>query len=258
MPAAGERGQPPDVDADQPGKELGLDVAEHRELCRQVLDGAVPLAQLDAGKSRRQRRLGLDGLRRRHEAVTAQRLRQGLRAGRDVRAGLVNFGCVAAFHLRKTLDGELPDCIRSGHFIQAPECGGCDVQVVVTERGLTLGAEDVAAGGTPGAGSGPVGFLNLDDATARKLVQVAAHGGGRETQQVTKFGGTDRAMFQHRIEDTVAGAFVSIVRLGGTPSRGSRRHRHLRGVGRRPVRGAVRRKPRRRGDTHGIHNTIMS
>ena len=58
---ARQGGEPPHVDADQPGKDLGFSIAENRELRCELLDGAVTLAQLDAGKRCRQRRLGFDG-----------------------------------------------------------------------------------------------------------------------------------------------------------------------------------------------------
>jgi hypothetical protein len=39
-----------------------------------------------------------------------------------------------------------------GQFAEALERQGGNVQVVVTERGLALGAEHIAAGGAPGTG----------------------------------------------------------------------------------------------------------
>ncbi len=72
--------------------------------------------------------------------------------------------CVAAFHLGEAFDGELPHRVGSGHFAEALQRQGGDVQVVVAERGLALGAEDVAACGAAGAGAGAGDALDLDHA----------------------------------------------------------------------------------------------
>ena len=74
--------------------------------------------------------------------------------------------CVAAFHLTEAFDGELPHGVGSGHFAEALQRQGGDVQVVVAERGLALGAEHVAACGAPGSGAGAGGALDLDHPVA--------------------------------------------------------------------------------------------
>ena len=60
MPPAGQRGEAAHVNAYQAGENFSFHVAEHRELGSQLLNGAVPLAELDAGECTGKGRLGFN------------------------------------------------------------------------------------------------------------------------------------------------------------------------------------------------------
>ena len=132
--SARQRGEAPHVDADQPGKGLGFSIAENRELRCELLDGAVPLAQLDAGERCRERRFGFNGGCGGHETVTAQRCGQCLRPCGDIRSGGVDLRRVAAFHVGKALDGELPDRVGSGDLAKALQGQAGNIKVVIAKR----------------------------------------------------------------------------------------------------------------------------
>ena len=161
----------------------------------------------------------------------------------------VENGSVAVFHLGKAFDGELPHCFGSGHLAKALQRNGGDVEVVVAERGLPLRAEDVATrrSARPRACAGNA--LDLDDAVAGQVVQVAADGGRSEAEKVTELGGTDGTVLQDGVTHAVPRALVSVGRM----HRCEGRRRHL-----RHPRRALPGKGGRGRWAHGIHNTIMS
>jgi hypothetical protein len=84
---------------------------------------------------------------------------------------------------------------------------------------------------------------------AGKVVQVAAHRGWREAEQVSELGGTDGAMLQHGVQHAVPGTLIGVGRMHRRDGRGGRLRRAC---------GTVPGKGSRRRGAHGIHNTIMS
>ncbi|GIU57834.1 hypothetical protein NicSoilC12_35830 [Arthrobacter sp. NicSoilC12] len=207
------------------------------------------------------------------EPVAAQRRGESLGAGRDVRSGLLDLRRVAALHVGEPLDGELPYGLGAGRLAESAQRHGGDVEVVVAQVRLALGAQDVAAGGPSGAGTGAGNPLDLDHSRAREVVQVAAHGGRSEAQEVAEFGCADGSVFQHRVQDAVARALFGVVRVGaGGRGNGVRNGRHVcpgrpdaRGTGPGRDRGSSGSGRRASGHSgsrhrgaHGIHNTIMS
>ncbi len=83
MLAVGERGQALDVDSEQARERVGLGVTELRELGRDVLHRAMPLAQLHTGQGRAlSNRSGGGG-----ESVRDQCRRKCVRTDSDVIAG---------------------------------------------------------------------------------------------------------------------------------------------------------------------------
>ena len=120
-------------------------------------------------------------------------------------------GRVAALHVGEPLDGELPHGLGAGRLAEPAQRHGGDVEVVVAQVRLALGAQDVAAGGPSGAGAGAGHPLDLDHAGAREVVEVAADGGRGEAQEVAEFGGADGSMLQHGVQDAVTRTLFGVV-----------------------------------------------
>ncbi len=248
VPAAGQRGEPADVHAHEPGKDLGLHIAKHREPGSELLDGAVPLAQLNTGKGGRERRLGFDGGCGGNEIIAAQGLGQRFGAVCNVRSGFVDLRRVAALHVSEALDGEGPHGVRARHFLELLEgkCG--DIEVVVAQARLTLRAEDITACGTACPCAGPGHTLDFDHTGTGQMVQVPPHGRRREAQQVPELGGADRSVLQDGGQDPVPGALIGVShRTGGRPATvcGS-------------LGGSLPGKGHSSSIAHGIHNTMLS
>lgn len=239
MATTGQGGKPAYVHSHQPREDFRFDVAENREAGGELLDGAVALAELHAGKRRGQGCLGLDGGGGCHEVVAAEGGRQGGGAVPDVRTGFFHFGRVAPFHVREPLLGERPYGVGAGHLLQLLEGKCCNVQVVIAQAGLALRAEDVAACGPAGTCSRLGNPLDLDNAGPGQVVEVAPDSGRGEPKHVPQLGRTDGTVFQDGSKDPVPGALVGVRhRTGRSGTRPGNRHS-----------GSV---------GHGIHNTIMS
>lgn len=243
-----KRGKTAYVNAYETGEQFGLHIAKDGELGGELLDGAMALAQLDAGQSCRQRGLGLDRSGGRHEAIPAQRRGQCLRLGSDVGSGQCDLRRVAAFHPGETFDGERADCFFAGHCLELLKGEGGDIEVIVAKAGLALRAEDVAAGGTPSAGAGLGHALDLNNTAAVQMIKMPAYRSGRETEHVTELRRADRPVLKDSTENPIARTLVGV------------RHRHSGHVA--AVSGGTRRSvPGKRHSSsigHGIHNTIMS
>ena len=125
--AVGDGGESLDVPAEQSGEDLGLGLAQLRELGRDVRDRAVVLAQLVADRRGRDRR----GV-----AVVAQRLGQHL--GAIARApALGSELAVAGLELGGAAAGELGDRVVAGRLAQEAQRAGGEVVVGLDERVAT-------------------------------------------------------------------------------------------------------------------------
>jgi hypothetical protein len=138
MSPAGQRGEAAHVNAYQAGENFGFHVAEHRELGSELLNRAVALAELDAGKGSGEGRLGFNGSGGRDVAVPREGRGQGPRPCSDVSPGCFDFRRIAAFHIGETLDGELADSFGTSRILELLECRAGNVQIVIAEARLAL------------------------------------------------------------------------------------------------------------------------
>ena len=212
----GERPQPLDVNAEQARERVGLGVTKRRELGCDVLNRAMPLAQLHTG----QRRAHSDRSGRGRETIGSQCPRQGLRAGGNVLTRSGELRGIPRFELGNAPAGELAHGVGTGVFGQKAQRRGGHVVVVAVQAGVTGLGQDVCAGRptTTGATSGG-GLTLLDGALFGKQVEVTADRGGRQTQTRAEGGRGERAMLGDRLLDPVPGARAETVRFGVGPVR---------------------------------------
>ena len=179
--AVGERRQALDVDSEQARERVGLGVTELRELCCDVLHGAMPLAQLHAGQGRALS----DGSGGGGEPVRDQCGRECVRADSDVIAGGGQLRGIAFFELGAAFAGELAHRVGAGVVGKKPQrrCG--DVVVVTAHTGVTGRGKDVCAGGpaataTRATSSGRLTLL--DGPLLGERVEVTADSGRCQAQ----------------------------------------------------------------------------
>ena len=141
--AVGDGGEPLDVGAEQAREELGLDLAEHRELGGDVRDRAVVLQELVAGVDRpHRRRVAVDG-----EGLDERLDRASLRV-------LLAVLPEPALDLVEALTGELPDGVRAGDRGEPAEGGDREVVVGLAELGAARVRQDEdLRGPAPAAGA---------------------------------------------------------------------------------------------------------
>ena len=229
MSPAGQCGQTPDVYPQQAGENFGFTVAKDREISGQLLDGAVPLAQLDRQHG------AVRGLGAHHrggpdKAVLIQGLRQCLGPRLDGLPGSFDHGTVPSFHVFVTLACELRYGVRAGNAAQHTERPACYVKIVIAQFRLALPAEDVFASRPPGAGGGIGYHFDLDESAAGQGIKVAADRSWREAEAIAELSGTDGTVFQDCAQHPVPGTLLGFRGLGARNSR----------------------------VVHGIHNTIMT
>ena len=188
-----------------------LGLAERGELRGDVLDGAVPLAQLDAGE-RAGARLA-DGAGGCREAVGVQGLDQGSRTVGDAATGLLEPVGVALLEGGDAVRGELlHGALAAGAAQEAQRVTG-EVVVVADKRPVTaLGEHPRLRGPAPAAGAG--GLAGLDQPLGVQGVDLAAHGGLGEAEPVDQGGDADRPLLAHDAQDPVAGARLEDVGAG--------------------------------------------
>lgn len=203
MVALGERGEPLDVGADEPGEGLGLCLAQLGHLLGDVLHRAVALAQLDAGQS-----VVADGADRGRVPVAAQGAHEGLRPLGRMGSGGLHHVDVALLETGRAGAGEGVDGVVSRAVAQ--EAHRLDRHVVVVGGQLLvpgLGNDPLACWSSPAALAGGA-LPGLDGTLGRELVEMAAHAGRGQAQVVSEAGGRDRPPLADRREDPVAGPRV--------------------------------------------------
>jgi hypothetical protein len=164
---------------EQSRERFGLNVAEHRELGRDMQNWAMPLAQLHT--SHGQARAGRPN--RRCETVSAQYRRQCLRADAHISTRRGQLCGIPSLQLCATFTGELAHGIRTGVFCKKAQRRGGHIGIVTTHPGMTSLRENVRAGRPATAttsGRGELAFL--DGALLGEQVKVTAYGGGRQPQ----------------------------------------------------------------------------
>src|SRR5215207_6962478 len=201
--AVGDRGQALDVGAEQPGKDLGLGLAELGELLGHVGDGAVVLAQLLP-------RCGCRGAGRGGVAVGRQRLGKGF--GPATGRGAGDPVAVAALELGDPLPGERGDRLAAAPLLDEAQRAGGEVVVGLVELVATGGCEHEQAGRTaPAADRGGAWRALLDQAVGQQGVQVAPHGRRGEAQGRGEAGGGGGAGLEDGARDPVAGRVLQRV-----------------------------------------------
>ena len=195
MVSAGEGREALDVHPEQAGEGVGLGLAEGRELGGDVLDGAVPLAQLDAGEP-----AGADGSGRGGEAVLAQRLDERLGARGGVVAGGGEAGGIPLLEGADAAAGEVADGSRTGVRLEVAQHLDGERVVVGLERAVPGVGHDVGAGGTTTAAAAAGGLVRHDGALLDEGVEVAADRGRRQVEVAPELGGRDRAVGGDHVE----------------------------------------------------------
>ncbi len=189
-----------DVRAEQAGEDLGLGLAELRELLGDVRDGAVVLAQLlphgcaAPGRARRG-----------SVTVAGQGLGQGLRAAGDTAVcGSVDDRPVARLELGDPLPGERGDGLAATGLLDEPQRAGGEVVVGLVE-GVAAGlGHREQPGRAPAAadGGGPRLAL-LDQAVGQQGVEVAADGRRGEAHLERQGGGGGGTVLEDGPRDAV-------------------------------------------------------
>ena len=177
----GEGRQALDVNSEQTRERVGLGVTELRELGRDVLNGAMALAQLHTG----QRRALSDRSGGRGETVHDQCRRERVRAGRDVITSRGELRGIALFELGAALAGELAHRVGTGVLGKKLQRRGSHVVVVTVHACVTGRGQDVCAGGpatTASGGPSGGGLMLLDGALLGEQVEVTADRRGRQAK----------------------------------------------------------------------------
>ncbi len=202
MGAAGQGGQPLDVDAEQPGDRLGLGVAELGELLGDPAHRAVTLAELDAGEPAGADRPGGGG-----EAVLGQGLDEEVGPGDDVVAGRRR-GASAYRPSRPPTRSLAKSATAAGPACACEVAQRLDRELVVVgrERAVAALGDDVGAGGaTPAAGvSRTTRVVLVDGAVVGQGVEVAADGRGGQPEEPADLGRAHRSVLGHGGQDALA------------------------------------------------------
>ena len=203
--AMGEGGQALDVNSEHARERFGLGVTELRERFCDVLNGAVPLAQLYAGQGRAlSDRSGGGG-----ETVGGQRHRQCLGARGEVLACFGELRGIPLFKLGVAFVGEVTHGVDAGTLCQKAQRRGGDV-VVVAAHGIVTGfGQDVCAGGPTSAAAARTSgrrLAFLDGALFSEQVEVTTNRGRGQAQTRGEGGRGDGAQLGDRLPDPVPGA----------------------------------------------------
>lgn len=197
---------------------MGFHLAKDGEFPGQILNGAVPLAQLNAehgGRGRTCPDLSSGG----NKTIGTEYFTQSLGTVLQCLDSL-NRGAISLLHGGKTAGGERLNGGRSGGTAKFGQRIGCDVEVIVAHFCLAAVRKHVAAGGPPGAGALVGHKLDLNEPLLGEGIKVATDGSWSKAQALAQFGGTDRSVFKDGIQDAVAGAFFGITRYGNVRRRG--------------------------------------
>lgn len=196
--ALGQGGQALNMDAEESAEGVGLGLAQLRELRSDVLDRAVPLAQLDTDAAVLADRAGagsvaldLQGLHERSCAITK----------------IVTGGCHAGTHpLLEPADalvGEGTHGIVTGVTTQEAHRLGRELVVVGAEVIVPAVPDDPLAGGTPAAALALVGRTAGHRSVVGELVEMTAHARGREAEVAGDVRSSDRPVLADHREDAV-------------------------------------------------------
>lgn len=203
MVAVGQGGEPLDVDPEEPGEGVGLRVTELGELRGDVLDRAVPLAELKSTGARpADDRTGAGGI-----SVAGQRRDE---SGRTVPRIVTDSGeldRIPLLDLGDPLLGERGHGLRTDGCREEAQRLAREVVVVGGEGGVARGTDDPTPGGstaTP-ASCGP-NLPGLDEPLGVEPVEVASDGRVGETEVCAQVRGRDRAGLADASEHPLPGA----------------------------------------------------
>ena len=214
--AVGDGRQPLDVRAEQLGEDLGLRLAELRELLGDMSDRAVVLAELLADRC---------AARRSSVPVRAQGLGQGF--GALLGGGGLHGLAVRGRPARRSWRGRRRRPPRPRRTARCDPAQGVRGELVV---GLVEGVaaavgerEDLRGAAARARAVDPL-LAGLHDVVGDQCVEVAAHGGGGQPQPPGQLGDGRRAVVQDGPRDPVAGGPLTGRELllggprGGLPS----------------------------------------
>lgn len=205
MVAARERGEPLDVHTEQARERVGLGVAEGRELSRDVLDGAVALAQLDPGQLT-DAPADADRACRRSETVGAQRLDEKVGPRGRVVTGLGEHGGIPLLEGVGALTGERRHGIWSHGLVQEAQRLDREDVVVGLERLVARLGHDEGTCGPATASWSRGGLVLHDDPLLNERVEVTADGCRSQLQLPAQLGGRDRPVDRYGLQHPGAGA----------------------------------------------------
>ncbi len=186
--AVGDGGEPLDVASEQAGEDLGLGLAQLRELGGDVGDRAVVLAQLVADR-RAAHRGGV--------AVLAQRLGEHLGASSGSAAS--STVAVAVLELGGAAAGELGDGFGAARLAQEAQRAGGQVVVGLDERvAAGVGEHEDLGRAAAAAGAVDARLARFEGALGDQVVEVAANGGRGEVEPFGQGGGGGGAVLEDR------------------------------------------------------------
>ena len=190
---------------------FSLGVTKCRKLGCDVLNRAMPLAQLNAGHGH----VFSGGSDGRGETIGVEYSRQCLGAGGDVRARGRKLSGVSRLELCAVFAGELVDGIRTGVFREKAQRGSGQVGIVAFHPRMTDLGENVGAGRPPTAtiASGG-GFGFFDRAVFGEQVEVTADRRGRQPQARGEVCSGEGTILGDRLPDPVLGARLMTVLCG--------------------------------------------
>lgn len=202
--ALGQGGQALDVDAEESAEGIGLGLAQLRELRSDVLDRAVPLAELDTDGAVLVDRTGAGSV-----ALDAQGVDEGPHTGLRINSGSRDVGAHPTLECGDALVGEGAHGIPARLLAQETHRLGRELVVVGAEVLVTAVADDPLTGGSTPAALALVGGTAGDRALVRELVEVATHSGSRQSEVGGDVGRADRTPLADHREDSVARAGVT-------------------------------------------------
>ena len=204
MIALGQGGQALDMDAEESAEGIGLGLAQLRELRGDVLDGAVPLAQLDTDAA---------VVADRADAGSVALDPQGLDEGPCALPGISTRGGDTVpdtlLELADALVGEGAHGVGAGVVAQEPHGIGREAVVVGPEAVVPGVADDPFAGRTTAPALAVLRGPAVHGALLGELVEVAAHARGGQPEPAGDAGGGDGAELTDDREDAVTGARIT-------------------------------------------------
>ena len=197
-----ERGQPLHVHAEQPRERVGLGLAQLRELLGHVLDRAVPLAQLYAG-----RLASADGPGGRREPVPAERPDERLGPGTRVGADAGQLDGIPLLEPGDALASEGRHRLRPDGGVQEAQRLGGEQTVPGRQRVVTSRGDDPAPGRAPAtAGQVAHRVVLAHGALGGERVQVPAYRRRGKPEASSQLRRRHRTVEGDRSEDPLAGA----------------------------------------------------